>query len=116
MTRKLDSLWVVMIEDVAKEIEGVVVEVVMLVEVVVLVEVEVVMQIDGVDFCGIIVANWATSVVTTGLLAVVPKVRIQVLTMKVAPTLTTTSLGWMMHRFDVRPEEVNHVSERYQME
>lgn len=67
MTRKLDSLWVVMIEDVAKEIEGVVVEVVMLVEVVVLVEVEVVMQIDGVDFRAIIVTDWATSVVTAGI-------------------------------------------------
>ena len=82
-----------MTEDVAKEIEGFEVEVVMLVKVVVPIEVEVVMQIDGVEFRAITVVDWSTSVVTTGPKAVAPKVRVQVLTIKVAPTPMITSLG-----------------------
>ena len=61
MTQYLDSLWVIMIEDAAKEKEEVVVEVVELVEV------EFVMQIDGTDFRAIIVIVRVTLVATTGL-------------------------------------------------
>ena len=61
MTQYLDFLWIVMIEDVSKETEEVVVEFMALVEV------EFVMQTDGAYFCATIVVDRVTSVATAGI-------------------------------------------------